>query len=71
MYFQKFYMMATKSLALSNLSKEDMKDFMEKFAVITLLMDAAKYDEARKKMGDYLMEIQSKRPVKEFGIHVY
>lgn len=67
-YFKKFCSVYTKSLALSNLMKEDIDEAEKKFRVVLILLQTEFYDDAHKIMGHYLMELQSRRSVDGFHI---
>lgn len=67
-YFKKFCSMYTKSLALSNLEKEDIDEAEKKFRVVSILLQTEFYNDAHKMMGHYVMELQVKRGIDGFNI---
>lgn len=67
-YFKKFCSMYTKSLALSNLEKEDIDEAEKKFRALLILLQTEFYDDAHKMMGHYVMELQAKRGIDGFNI---
>ena len=60
-YFEKFYMLFSKIMALSNIHRWDMIGLLAGFDEVCLLMEMRLYQEARKLMGRILMEMQCAR----------
>ena len=67
-YFRMFCSMYTRSLALSNLTMEDIDEAEKKFRVVSILLQTEFYDDAHKMMGHYVMELQDRRGIDEFNI---
>ena len=69
-YFEKYYMMCSKVIAISNLDKKEVQELKETFNTIAQLIEDKKYDEAREKMAESIMKLQLRRSISGFGIQV-
>jgi len=65
-YFDKFYVLYSKIIALQNFSQVDINYHKNNFNMIMELYEKGKYVEARQKMADTLMELQAMRSVEGF-----
>lgn len=60
-YFEKFYIMATKALSMTDPTIDDLKELENKFREVSMVIQAEFFDDAHKMMGDYIMKLQIKR----------
>ena len=67
-YFEKFYLMFSKIMALGNIRREDIFPLILAFEEISILLEMGLYDEARQMMGKELMKIQVSRSIDGFQI---
>jgi len=65
-YFEKFYLMFSKIMALGNIKRQDIFPLMIAFEEICMLLEIGLYDEARQMMGKELMKMQCSRSVDGF-----
>ena len=65
-YFEQFYLMFSKIMALGNIKRSDIFPLIMAFDEICMFLEMGLYDEARKIMGRELMKIQSSRSVDGF-----
>lgn len=62
-YFEKFYLMFSKIMALGNIERRDIFALILAFEEITLLLDMGLYNEARFLMGREIMKMQASRSI--------
>lgn len=65
-FFDKYYMMFSKIMALGNIERRDVFSLLLAFDEICLLLDIGLYDEARKLMGREIMKMQTSRSIGGF-----
>lgn len=65
-FFDKYYMMFSKIMALGNIERRDVFSLLLAFDEICLLLDTGLYDEARKVMGREIMKMQCSRSIGGF-----
>lgn len=65
-FFQRFYLMFSKIMALGNIKRQDIFPVIMAFEEICMLLETGLYDEARKLMGKELMKMQLSRSVGGF-----
>jgi len=65
-YFEKFYLMFSKIMALGNIKRTDVFPILIAFDEICILLEMGLYDDARKIMGRELMKMQLSRSVGGF-----
>jgi len=65
-YFEKFYLMFSKIMALGNIKRQDVFPLILAFEEICMLLEIGLYEEARQMMGKELMKIQCSRSVDGF-----
>ena len=65
-YFDQFYLMFSKIMALGNIKRSDIFPLIMAFDEICMFLEMGLYDEARKIMGRELMKIQCSRSVDGF-----
>lgn len=67
-YFEKFYLMFSKIMALGNIERRDIFSIIIAFDEICMLLEMGLYGVARQMMGRELMKIQVSRSVGGFQI---
>jgi len=65
-YFEQFYLMFSKIMALGNIKRSDVFPLILSFEEICMLLDMGLYDEARQLMGKEIMKMQVSRSVDGF-----
>jgi len=65
-YFNQFYLMFSKIMALGNIKRTDIFPLILAFEEICMLLEMGLYDEARKIMGKEIMKMQCSRSVDGF-----
>lgn len=65
-YFEQFYLMFSKTMALGNIKRWDVFSIMLAFDEICMLLEMGLYDEARQLMGREIMKMQVSRSVDGF-----
>lgn len=65
-YFNQFYLMFSKIMALGNIKRSDIFPLIMAFEEICMLLEMGLYDEARKIMGREIMKMQCSRSIDGF-----
>jgi len=65
-YFQKYYLMFSKIMALGNIQRQDVFGLLLAFDEICMLLEMGLYDEARQIMGREVMKMQCSRSIGGF-----
>jgi len=65
-YFEQFYLMFSKIMALGNIRRGDVFPLILAFEEICMLLDMGLYDEARQLMGKEIMKMQVSRSIDGF-----
>jgi hypothetical protein len=65
-YFEKYYLMFSKTMAQGNIKRWEVMSFLLAFDEICLLLDMGLYQEARQIMGREMMKMQCSRSIDGF-----
>jgi hypothetical protein len=65
-YFEKYYLMFSKTMALGNIKREDIFGILMSFDEICMFLELGLYEESRQIMGREIMKMQCSRSIDGF-----